>query len=218
MKVCRNSLQINVSYDILMQPMERTYFFTAVIIASVLFFQLVLNPYLKKESAFQVTKKIFAFWMEGKIAEAAEYWYNQRRYPPVRGLASYKIINKRFYRLDNENYVEIIALLDFGGRGVLPSNKQWMIKLTQTPLGWKVIDFRHGGIGGGDYVPDERIYDAYLDAEGLRHLEKGQQPVEINYNIFDQNTPIIEQLPSRELEAPAETSGYKTIPAAPADY
>ena len=195
--------------------MHRAYIFTAIIIASVLFFQLVVVPYQNKKSAMQVVLHVLNNWQSGEALSEVDYWKDPRQYPPVSSLKSYKITWRRFYRVNNLSYVEIFVQIDFGHGSSLPNNQEWMFKLANLSTGWRVVDFRPSSLRGLPYKPPTRAYDPQADRKMLKRFEDASHKSEVKpVEEFKYEKPVTPQIPTVPAPVKDTSTHYRTIPAA----
>ena len=111
------------------------------VIAAFVLLNILLVPYLNKRSAIKSVKKVLTFWVEDNLIEPVEFWEDPEKSPPVYGLQSFKILNKRFYKKDGGYFAEIVVVLNLSQNTIMPSGKSWVFKLKNTSKRWKIVDF-----------------------------------------------------------------------------
>ncbi len=102
---------------------------------------LFLTPYLREREVTGIITTVLDGWESGAIPETFQYWEDPNNAPPAYSLVSYQITKKVIEKDANERRGQIFVVLEFSADNVLPSGKEWVFKMRQTRLGWKIGSF-----------------------------------------------------------------------------
>ena len=101
----------------------------------------IIPPLLYYKETTQIAKSVLLDWKMGNLPDTYQYWEDPQKSPPIYGLTSYKIIKKKFSKINGIKQVGIIVNLDFSEDNVSPSGKLWTFLFKKTKFGWKIVDF-----------------------------------------------------------------------------
>ena len=85
---------------------------------------------------------VFTHLKNNDLTWAYDYWKDPYKTPPLYSLTSYDIKQKIFDIKDGLNHAQLYVVLEFAANSELPSRREWIIELSDTDIGWKIIDFR----------------------------------------------------------------------------
>lgn len=100
-----------------------------------------LTPWLHRREVTRIVTSVLDGWESGAIPETFQYWEDPNNAPPAYNLVSYQITRKIMGTENGRRNARIFTTLVFSAGNVLPSGKEWIFKLRQTKLGWKIESF-----------------------------------------------------------------------------
>lgn len=98
-------------------------------------------PFLHKRQASRTVETILSLWQAGDLAPTFKYWKDEELSPPVYGVSSYKILDKKF---SPEKKAEFLVAVEFSEGNFLKSGR-WLFSLKHTNDGWKILSFARIG-------------------------------------------------------------------------
>ena len=120
---------------------DKTFLFVIPAVLLLVSGNLFLTPYLHRREVIRTVTAVLDGWASGAIPETFPYWEDPNNAPPAYSLVAYKITKKVMNKEDGRRNAQISAALEFSAGNVLPSGKEWIFKLRQTKLGWKIESF-----------------------------------------------------------------------------
>jgi len=125
--------------------MNKTAIAIVLLIASLLVFNIALQPYLHRRDALKIVNTVLGHWENDNLTLAMSYWDKEIDSPPVYGLIDYEIGKGEYNKKDGVYSADIAATLNFNLDNLLPTGEEWTFHLKKTHAGWKITGFRLSG-------------------------------------------------------------------------